>query len=106
LSKRLEKYFYKNNLEKENMVIYKALKKHKHLNFSLEILEFSQPSDGITREQFYLDLLKPEYNILKIAGSSFGYKHSEEALSKLRDRKLSEKTKAKMSAAKKGKNNP
>ncbi len=31
----------------------------------------------IEREQYYLDLLKPEYNILKIAGSMLGFKHSE-----------------------------
>ena len=31
----------------------------------------------IEREQYYLDLLCPEYNILKIAGSSAGHKHSD-----------------------------
>jgi group I intron endonuclease len=31
----------------------------------------------IEREQYYLDLLKPEYNICKIAGSTLGFKHSE-----------------------------
>ena len=39
-----------------------------------------------------MDLLKPEYNILPIAGSRFGSKHSEE-------------TKAKQSAARKGRVN-
>ena len=29
------------------------------------------------REQYYLDKLKPEYNILKIAGSKLGSKHSK-----------------------------
>jgi hypothetical protein len=33
----------------------------------------------LEREQYYLDLLKPEYNILKVAGSSLGFKHSEES---------------------------
>jgi len=31
----------------------------------------------ISREQYYLDLLKPKYNILKTAGSSVGFKYSE-----------------------------
>jgi group I intron endonuclease len=88
------------------MVIYKALKKHKHSNFSLEILEYSEPSDVISREQYYLDLLKPNYNILKTAGSTLGYKHSEEALAKMRRHCSSEEIKAKMSAARKGQNNP
>jgi hypothetical protein len=56
----------------------------------------------LSREQYYLDLLKPEYNILKIAGSSLGYKHSENTLAKLRGRKLSEEIRAKMSTAKIG----
>jgi group I intron endonuclease len=75
------------------MIINKALKKHKHSNFSLEIIEYCEPSDLIAREQFYLDLFKPEYNILQIAGSSAGYKHSEE-------------TKLAISLKNKGKNHP
>jgi ABC-type Fe3+ transport system substrate-binding protein len=34
-------------------------------------------------EQSYIDLLKPKYNILRTAGSSLGYKHSEEATAKI-----------------------
>ena len=30
-----------------------------------------------------MDLLQPEYNILKVVGSSFGYKHTKEALVKI-----------------------
>lgn len=88
------------------MIINKALKKHKHCNFSLEILEYCEPSNVISREQYYLDLLKPEYNILKIAGSSLGFKHTEETLIQMRNRKHSVKTKAIMSEAKKGENHP
>lgn len=50
----------------------------------------------IERENFYINLLKPEYNILLIAGSSLGYKHSKEAIEKIRyaniGRKHSEET--------------
>lgn len=35
-------------------------------------------------EQTYLNLLEPEYNILTEAGNSFGYKHSEETLAKMK----------------------
>ena len=38
------------------------------------------------REQYYLDCLKPEYNILKIAGSSLGFKHSEETKVKIKEK--------------------
>lgn len=36
-----------------------------------------------------MDALKPEYNILKIAGSSLGHKHTEETLAKFKERKFS-----------------
>ena len=32
----------------------------------------------LEREQFYIDLLEPEFNILKVAGSPLGHKQSEE----------------------------
>jgi len=72
LSKRLRNYLnisYLSDL-KDIMLIYKALLTHGFDNFTLEILEYCNPSDLINREQHYIDLLKPEYNILKIAGSS------------------------------------
>lgn len=50
----------------------------------MEILEYCDRSDLIKREQHYIDILKPEYNILKLAGSSLGYKHDELALVKVR----------------------
>jgi group I intron endonuclease len=65
----------------------------------------------LEREQYYLDKLKPEYNILKYAGSSFGYKHTEESkkkmtsyrhtkesIKKMIDSRHSEDFRAKMSA--------
>ena len=61
-------------------MIYKALLKNGYSNFTLEILEYCDLADLIKREQYYIDLLKPEYNILKIAGSLFEYKHSKKKL--------------------------
>jgi group I intron endonuclease len=69
--------------------------------------------DVISREQYYLDLLNPDYNILKIARSYLGYKHSEETRAKMSGKNnpffgktRSEETRTKMSVAKKGKNHP
>ena len=63
-------------------------------------------------EQKLLDAYRPHYNILKVARSSLGYKHTPEALAKMRGSKpsiagktrgpLSEETKKKISAANKG----
>jgi group I intron endonuclease len=72
----------------------------------LEILEYCTKENAISREQYYLDLLNPEYNILKTAGSPLGLKHTKEALAKMRGRKLSKETIAKMVTAKKGINHP
>ena len=52
--------------------------KHGYSNFTLDILEYCELSETLLREQYYLDLLKPKYNILFTAGSPFGRKHSEE----------------------------
>lgn len=61
------------------MYIYKAILKHGHSNFSLEILEYCKPSEILEREQYYIDLLKPEYNLLKTAGSRLGYTNLTES---------------------------
>lgn len=102
LSVRLKAYYLKNQLI-NNMLINKALIKYGHSNFSLEILEYCDPAIAVSREQYYLDLIKPEYNILKIAGSLIGFKHSEEAknlMASLRKGKVhSNETKAKIGAA-------
>lgn len=92
LSIRLRKYFSRNGLEKklliDNSRIYKALLKYDYSNFKLEILEYCDKELVLIKEQYYMDLLQPEYNILKIAGSLLGFKHSPETLLKFMDRDL------------------
>jgi group I intron endonuclease len=87
-------------LKSRESIIYKALRKYGFSKFSLEILEYCNIEDLLKREQYYIDLLKPEYNICKIAGSPLGrivseatraklriantgYKHTKEALEKI-----------------------
>ena len=41
-------------------------------------IEACKPEQLLEREQYYLDTLKPTLNTLKIAGSSMGYKYTEE----------------------------
>lgn len=75
--------------------------KYRHSAFSLEILEYCDPLSLITREQYYLDLLKPELNILRVAGSSAGFKHREKTKELLSiiglKRKVSEETRLRIS---------
>lgn len=51
--------------------------KYGYSNFILEILEYCDKFDLLNREQYYMNLLKPEYNVLLTAGSNLGFKHSE-----------------------------
>ena len=51
-----------------NSRIYTAILKYNYENFSLVILEYYDINFIIEREQCYINLLKPEYNIQSIAG--------------------------------------
>ena len=87
LSRRLRDYFnisfLETEIKKNKSMIYKALLKYGYSKFTLEILEYCDSQDLIKREQYYIDLLKPNYNLLKIAGSSLGYKRTEETRAKM-----------------------
>ena len=99
LGRRFKTYYSIANLSKIkiNSGIYNALFKYGYSNFSLEILEYCDIAENIKREQYYIDKLNPEYNILKTAGSNLGYRHTEEAIAKIRATSLnfSEETKKK-----------
>ena len=86
LSNRFRKYLNISYLKyfEDIMMIYRALLAHGFDNFTLEILEYCEPSVLIEREQYWIDLLKPEYNILKIAGSRLGAKHSLDVIAKIK----------------------
>jgi len=89
LSKRLAFYYkeiaMKNSLKRGRSHIYSAILKNGHSNFSLEILEYCSPEQCIEREDFYIKLLSPSYNILEKAGSSLGFKHSNESIKIMSD---------------------
>lgn len=93
LSNRLYWYFnLKVMLANEKVsLIARALLKYGYSNFKLEILEYCDPSKCIEREQYYLDLLKPEYNILLTAGSKLGIKHSLETKQRISESLLGNK---------------
>jgi group I intron endonuclease len=80
LSQRLKIYYSLNALKrivaKESSHIYNGILKYGYNNYKLEILEYCDKEFLINREQYYIDLFKPEYNILKKAGSRLGHKAS------------------------------
>jgi hypothetical protein len=88
LSLRFKSYFSISYLEREILknqsLIYRALLKNGYSNFRLEILEYCDPDLVLEREQYYLNTLNLEYNILKTAGSLKGFKHSEATIEQIR----------------------
>ncbi len=99
LAKRFVTYFSNILLQKitqkSKSIISSALLKNGLSNFRLDILEYCDSKDVVSREQHYIDFLNPEYNILKKAYSSLGYKHTEETLEKMKTvprNKFSEET--------------
>lgn len=90
-----------------NLKLQRFVNKYNIEDLYFECLEFCEKEYLIEREQFYLDKLKPFYNIAKIAGSTLGTKITKEQsakLSKLRKGKknslgrvLSDETKLKIS---------
>lgn len=64
--------------------IRRAIEKYSVANFSWEILEFTESENTRARETFYIQTLKPEYNILEFAETSEGYKHTAETREKMK----------------------
>jgi group I intron endonuclease len=115
LSKRFSQYYSQKHLETKlkgsKSVIYNSRIKYGISMFKLEILEYCSSEKCIKLEQKHINFFKPEYNILKIAGSSFGRVATDETRAKLaaamkgigKGIPKPEETKAKMSAAQQGK---
>ena len=115
LAKRLATYYFPSRLA-DNRYISNSILKYGHDNFSVVILhvldniDIITKKDIISKEQKYIDLYKPVLNLNPIAGSSMGFKHSEESkrlISEFRIGKpLSEKTKKRLSTLFSGELNP
>lgn len=94
LSVRFYTYYSLASLVSSKRPIDRALLKHGFSNFKLEILEYCEINQALVREQYYMDNLNPNYNTAKVAGSTLGYKHTPEAIAKMRAVVLSEEVKA------------
>lgn len=56
--------------------------------FDFVVLEECHPNKCIAREQFWMDFLRPEYNIQKVAGSCIGTVKSPKTRGLMRERAL------------------
>ena len=75
-----------------SILLQRAWNKHGCDRFEFHLIETVGKQDLINKEQYYFDLLKPAYNLCKIAGSRLGCTGA----------KLSKETRKKMSEARKG----
>jgi group I intron endonuclease len=69
-----------------DLPLYRSILKYGLNNFAFLLLQFCDKDEDICLglEQHYLDFYHPEYNILKLAGSSKGFKHSPDTIAKLK----------------------
>lgn len=89
LERRQKEHFYslKNNSH-QNMHLQNSYNKYGRDCFEFVIIEALIISSNIkeellSREQYWIDSLKPEYNILLVAGSSLGYSQTDETKQKI-----------------------
>lgn len=83
---RLRRRLHFNELNRNahgNLRLQRSWNKHGSENFIFVILEHCEKYKLLELEQYYIDTLKPEYNILKIAGSRLGFKHDDKAKEKM-----------------------
>jgi group I intron endonuclease len=84
ISNRFKNYFNLSYLKsKDSYKINRALIKYEYSNFSVRILEYCDKSKLLVKEQYYIDKLNPQYNILKITRNYLNSKHKEETKAKI-----------------------
>lgn len=106
--KRIQAHEHRLRFNKHvNKHIQAAYNKYGKDNFVFEILEECEKEKIIEREQFWIDKLKPQYNLNLFAANSSGRKLSLESIEKMRKsltgKKHTEESKRKMSESRKGK---
>lgn len=84
LARRFRIHMY--SVNRSDLPLYRAISKYGTSNFVYLVLQTCERDENpcLGLEQHYLDLDQPEYNILKLAGSSQGFKHSDETIANLK----------------------
>lgn len=88
--KRKNRHFSElKNQKHKNIKLQRSYDKHTKDNFIFYVIKFVDDKEKlIEREQYYIDNVKPEYNINLIANSSLGVKRSDETKEKVRQANL------------------
>lgn len=78
-----EHKYHLNRKTHKNIHLQNAWNKYWSISFEFIILEYCDIEKLIEREQYYIDNLKPDYNLALTAGSRLGVPMSEEAKAKI-----------------------
>lgn len=105
-AKNLRKRIYEHqrqlkNNKHPNRYLQFSWNKYSGWKFVFLVVECIEDVKQLTqREQFYIDTLKPEYNLTPTANSMLGFKHSDETKKIISEKakNISEETRAKMKA--------
>ena len=66
-----------------NLKLQNSWNKYKENAFIFSSLEYVEPKNCIEREQFWMNLLRPEFNLLPFARNRLGSKHTDKTKKKL-----------------------
>lgn len=81
---RLHEHFHNlRNNKSHNKHLQSSWNKYGEENFIFNVLEFCESENRFDREQFYLDMLKPEYNFASLVVANFGRDMSIEQREKI-----------------------
>lgn len=92
-------FYVRSNLHKSqlkrnihfNKHLQSSWNKYGEENFKFEIIKECSKEELITNEQHFIDVLKPQYNKCKVAGSRLGTIHSVESRRKISENRKVEK---------------
>lgn len=80
LNRRLRAHIFLSKISK--LPLYRAIRKYGLDNLTYLILKYCEADYAkcLALEQNYIDFYDPEYNVLRMAGSSHGFKHNPETI--------------------------
>ena len=84
-SRKNEHWYELRNNKHHSKYLQRSWNKYKGEVFKFEIVEYCNIENLITREQYYIDTLKPKYNSCKIAGSMLGFKFTQDSKNKMKE---------------------
>ena len=92
-----------------NRYLQRSWNKYGEKVFKFDVIEYWEPEFLVSMEQWWMNMLQPEYNIAPVAGSPLGVTHTAETRAKMSEAHmgttLSEETKNKISNALMGNTN-